>query len=527
MPQSELDFEDERDMKLLNQIDAEVRKHAKVVEILERRTRKLRREYLVRWNGVDGPLSWETRYGIRNKAMVDKFDEQWDYAERSREEKQLNETRRSFTRENVLEEQSKDTWCQELRKALGGEKVSAFVQADANQCTIIEGVIYHKDNRRNSLDGQVQLVMPEVFRRRLVEEIHGGILGGHFGVERTLDAVRRHYWWHGMRKDIEDIIRGCPECNARGSGRGERRPLLQPAERVGVPWERVGIDYTDMTRAKDGNTKILVMIDHATKFVIAKATKDGSAETAARIVFEELICKYGAPKELWSDRGKSFIGEVAKYLTDLFQIKQKFTSGYHPQTNGLTERFNRTIIDESAKAVNDEKHDWADWLPAKVFAYNTTVQSSTGYAPFELIHTFFPRLPIDTELVDPPEAMKRKDWAEQMHEKAKVMREDALRNQQEAAKLQKKYYDSGARPEELKVGDLVRVYDPTAEGSKPVKFRNQWVGPYFIRGKKGMLFELRDMKGANVRGLFHPIKLKQVNEERPHPIQSVLDDDAE
>ena len=88
-------------------------------------------------------------------------------------------------------------------------------------------------------------------------------------------------------------------------------------------------------------------------------------------------------------------------------------------------------------------------MPAKVFAYNTTVQSSTGYAPFELIHTFFPRLPIDTELVDPPEAMKRKDWAEQMHEKAKVMREDALRNQQEAAKLQKKYYDSGARPEEL------------------------------------------------------------------------------
>jgi hypothetical protein len=343
---------------------------------------------------------------------------------------------------------------------------------------------------------------------------------GHFGVERRLNAVRRNYWWDGMRKDIVDIIRGCQECNARGSGRGERRPLLQPAERV-------GIDKMDMTRAKDGNTKIVVMIDHGTKFVIAKATKDGSAETAARIVFEELICKYGAPKELWSDRGKSFIGEVAKYLTDLFQIKQKFTSGYHPQTNGLTERFNRTIIDESAKAVNDEKDDWADWLPAKVFAYNTTVQSSTGYAPFELIHTFFPRLPINTELVDPPEAMKRKDWAEQMHEKAKVMREDALRNQQEAAKLQKKYYDSGARPEELKVGDLVRVYDPTGEGSKPVKFRNQWVCPYFIRGKKGMLFELRDMKGGNVRGLFHPIKLKQVNEERPHPIQSVLDDNAE
>ena len=105
---------------------------------------------------------------------------------------------------------------------------------------------------------------------------------------------------------------------------------------------------------------------------------DGSAETAARILFEELICKYGAPVELWSDQGKSFIGEIAKYMSSLFQIKQKFTSGYHPQTNGLTERFNKTIADELAKTVSPKKNDWPLWLQAKVFAYNTTAQKSNG-----------------------------------------------------------------------------------------------------------------------------------------------------
>ena len=85
MPQSEFDFEDERDMRLLSKIDVKVRKHVKVVEILERRTRKLRREYLVRWNGVDESLSWETRYGILNKTMVDDFDKQWDNAEKLKE----------------------------------------------------------------------------------------------------------------------------------------------------------------------------------------------------------------------------------------------------------------------------------------------------------------------------------------------------------------------------------------------------------------------------------------------------------
>ena len=71
-----------------------------------------------------------------------------------------------------------------------------------------------------------------------------------------------------MRKDVEETIKDCPECNTRGSGRRERRPLLKPAERV-------GIDFTDMTKVKDGTSKILVMIDHATKFVIVKATQNG------------------------------------------------------------------------------------------------------------------------------------------------------------------------------------------------------------------------------------------------------------
>ena len=83
---SQNEFEDERDMRLLSKIDAKVRKHVKVVEVLERRTRKVRREFLVRWNGVDGSLSWETRYCILNKTMVDDFDKQWDYVEKKNEQ---------------------------------------------------------------------------------------------------------------------------------------------------------------------------------------------------------------------------------------------------------------------------------------------------------------------------------------------------------------------------------------------------------------------------------------------------------
>ena len=513
MPQSQLDEEDAHDMELIAGISQEVRKHNKVVEILERRIRGHRREYLVKWNSSSGPKSWETRFSIKNPQLVDGFDKKWDALEQQRDLEAMSQIRKNIKRDEVIKAQKDDHEFQQIFRALNGEEVNQSVAKDAEQCLIVDGGLYHKDSRKRSIDGQLQLAIPKIFRRQLIEEIHGGVLGGHFGVQKTIDAVRRYYWWHGVKQDVAEVVKGCPNCNARNPIRGASKPLLEQEERTAIPWERVGIDYTDMAKSNDGYSKIIVIIDHATKYVIAKPTKDASAETAAKIIFEELICKYGCPKELWSDRGKAFIGEVVKYLAELFQIKQKFTSGYHPQTNGLTERFNRTIANELAKAVNSKKDDWPIWLQAKVFAYNNTTQSSTKYSPFQLIHTYSPRTPIDNELAAPPENFKRKEWAEKAHELAVEMRQDALKNQTSAAKSQKHTYDKGLKPTTFNVGDYVRVYDPTAEAKEPVKLRNQYVGPFRVRGRKGSLFTLEDLKGATIKGLFHPSKLKLVNEE--------------
>ncbi len=77
----------------------------------------------------------------------------------------MDDTHRSLTSESVIEEQEKNMWCQELLKALGDEILSVFIEAEANKCVLIEGVIYHKDKHKNSLDGQLQLVISEAFRR--------------------------------------------------------------------------------------------------------------------------------------------------------------------------------------------------------------------------------------------------------------------------------------------------------------------------------------------------------------------------
>jgi len=130
-----------------------------------------------------------------------------------------------------------------------------------------------------------------------------------------------------------------------------------------------------------------------------------------------------------------------------------------------------------------------------------------------LIYTFTPRTPIDNELAAPPEKFKRKDWAEKAFEKAQELRQDALKNQKNAARYQKKTYDKGLKPQKFNVGDWVRVFDHTAEAKEPVKLRNQYIGPFRVRGKKGILLKLEDEKGARLKGYYHPAKLKLVNEE--------------
>jgi len=194
----------------------------------------------------------------------------------------------------------------------------------------------------------------------------------------------------------------------------------------------------------------------------------------------------------------------------------------------LTERYNKTIADSLAKTLKDKKDDWPIWLQPKVFAYNTTAQASTKYSPFELIHTITPRTPLDVELVEPAAKLRNNDWATKTYEIAKEMRDEARENQKAAAKSQEKQYNKGRKPTEIRVGDYVRLFDPTAEAKEPVKLRNQYIGPFRVRGKKGKMFKLEDLRGAKLKRLYNQRRLKVVNDEvvNKETQEEKKDDDA-
>ena len=120
---------------------------------------------------------------------------------------------------------------------------------------------------------------------------------------------------------------------------------------------------------------------YLTKWPEVFPTKDQTAPTIAKLLVEDIICRHGVPAELLSDRGPSFLSGLMQEVYAVMGIHKVNTTAYHPQTDGLVERFNRTLIDMIAKSTDSGGKDWDIRLPFLLFAYRATPQASTGESP--------------------------------------------------------------------------------------------------------------------------------------------------
>lgn len=155
----------------------------------------------------------------------------------------------------------------------------------------------------------------------------------------------------------------------------------------------MGVDVLQLPLTFEGNQYAVVFIDYLTKWVEVFAVPNQTAQTIARLFVDGVVCRHGAPQELLSDRGTNFLSELVAEVCKLFDVKKLNTSGYHPQTNGLCERFNSTLIQMLAKTCERYGHDWDKHLPYVLYAYRVSVQDSTKESPFFLLYGRDPALP--------------------------------------------------------------------------------------------------------------------------------------
>ena len=344
------------------------------------------------------------------------------------------------------------------------------------QFEIKDGVLYHLER-----DKTLRIVPPSDSRKELFDDVHNGIFGAHLRSAKIHSQLAQHYWWPTMRADIDSWARACRVCASRNIGK-PLHPSLVPLP-VGGPFDRVGVDVVQLPTSQKGNKYAVVFIDYLTKWPEVYPTRNQSSLTIAKLLVEHIIPQHGVPSQLLSDRGPAFLSKIMFELYKLLGIKKVCTTAYHPQTDGLVERYIRTLVDMLSKKVEQSGKDWDKQLPYVLFAYRTSSQESTKASPFFLLYGRNPKLPT-TAALNPPVDRVTLNLADYQTEVAIRMSnawESAKAAIKRAQKQQKTQYDKRAKDPNVSVGDTVFVYFPAKKSGRAYKFARPFQGPYLVK----------------------------------------------
>ena len=202
-----------------------------------------------------------------------------------------------------------------------------------------------------------QTVVPQILHEEVLIDLHEGALGGHFGVDKTLARLKERFYWPGHYNDVCDWFRNCGTCALQKTPNHKARAPLKSNE-TSYPLQLVAMDIVGpFLQSSAGNRHILVVANYFTRWTEAYPIRNQEATTIACKLTDELF-RFSPPEQLHSDQGQNFEFAVIAEVCKLLGVAKTRTTLSHPQSNGLVERFNRTLLDMLASAVHEQPVEW-------------------------------------------------------------------------------------------------------------------------------------------------------------------------
>ena len=353
---------------------------------------------------------------------------------------------------------------------------------------IENGILYRRTTDVN------QMVLPHVLKPLIYRELHCEMC--HLGANRVYQLARERVYWPGMEKDIDHFVKKVCYCIKR------KAPHILPKAPLGTitstrPMQIVGIDFMHLDTCSGGYQYILVVTDHFSRYTQAYPTRNKAAKTAAEKVYNDFVLRFGMPEKILHDQGGEFENSLFKQLNSLCGVKRLRTTPYHPQTNGQVERMNSTICGMLKTLSDREKTNWKQHLNKITFAYNCTINDTTGFSPYFLLFGRKPRLPIDTILGDPGDhssTVPHKEYLYKWQEQMKQAYELAATRSMNRKLKDKSRRDRAACLTSLSIGDRVLVQNRSERGGTG-KLRSYWEDEIAIvincKGEDGLVYEIR------------------------------------
>jgi hypothetical protein len=367
------------------------------------------------------------------------------------------------------------------------------------------------------LDGRTVIPATDIsLKADILHECHDIPTSGHLGSAKTLELVKRQFYWNAMDKEVKEYVTTCLTCQRDKPSNQAPIGLMQPLPIPERPWSSVSMDLiTQLPRTKTGYDAIFVVVCRFTKMVhYIPCVTAVSAPQLATLFFREVVKHHGMPLSIVSDRDPRFTSLFWQQLWKMWGTKLAMSTAYHPQTDGQTERANRTLEDMIRHYVGPDQTDWDEHLPALEIAYNNSKQASTNMTPFQMNNVQQPHLPLaialhSTKDCTNPTAIER---TELFHQQIK----EATEHLHHAQQRQKKYADEHRREIEFKVGDHVLLSTANLRfihKDKASKLLPKYLGPFAITKKVSpVAYELALPAQFNIHPVQHTEKLKPVQE---------------
>jgi hypothetical protein len=265
----------------------------------------------------------------------------------------------SLDKENIKCEQENDEFCVKQNPGAFSENCEFFRDDD--------GVMY----RRRPQDKH-QIVVPRTLIQSVLKQNHDQKYAAHPGVKRTHDLICLSFWWPSMWRSIEEYVRRCDSCQRRKENREFIAPLGEVDEPT-VPFETTSMDATGpYVTTPRKNKFLLTFVHHLTRYVEAFPIADQTAETIARVYATQIVTRHGTGSKLITDQGRAFMSEFFKETCKVLGIRKVHTTSYHPMSNGVTERFHRSLHAGLSHYVNASHTNWDLQVPFYLMAYRAT-----------------------------------------------------------------------------------------------------------------------------------------------------------
>ena len=352
----------------------------------------------------------------------------------------------------------------------------------------------------------------KTLRDTILREAHESAYSIHPGSTKMYQDLKDRYWWYGMKRDVAEYVAICDTCQRVKAEHQRPAGLLQPLKIPEWKWEEISMDFiVGLPRTSNGYDSIWIVVDRFTKvahFIPVKTTYTGAK--LAELYMSRIVCLHGVPKKIVSDRGTQFTSRFWEKLHECMDTKLNFSSAYHPQTDGQTERVNQILEDMLRARAIKNGQSWDKSLCYAEFSYNNSYQASLKMSPFEALYGRRCRTPLFWN-----ETGESQVFGPEILRDAERQVREIKENLRAAQSRQKSYADNRRRELTFGVGDYVYLKVSPIRGLRRFKVKGKlaprYVDPFKILERRGeVAYQLElPYQLSDVHDVFHISQLKK------------------